>query len=77
MRAVETAMLRACDQLKKHGLIIYNADDARLNQWIQRLGLPAIGYGLDADADVRGKRMQQDHGFQSLMVSAGNRSDAD
>lgn len=72
MRAVETAMLRACDQLKKHGLIIYNADDARLNQWIQRLGLPAIGYGLDADADVRGKRMQQDHGFQSLMVSAGN-----
>ena len=72
MRGLETAILRALDQLKNHGIVIYNADDARLNQWIQKSKIPAIGYGLDADAEVRGKRMDREIGFQSLMVSAGN-----
>ncbi len=65
-------MLGVCDQLKKHGLVIYNADDARLNQWIEKHRIPAIGYGLDADAEVRGKRLSREIGHQSLMVSAGH-----
>ncbi len=72
MRGLETAILRAFDQLKNHGIVIYNADDARLNQWVQKSKIPAIGYGLDADAEVRGKRMDREIGFQSMMVSAGN-----
>ena len=46
-RGLEKAMARACGQLKRHGLVIYNADDARLNQWVENNKLPAIGYGLD------------------------------
>lgn len=72
MRGMETAILRSFDQLKRHGIVIYNADDARLNHWIRKSGIPAISYGLDADADIRGKRMDREIGFQSMMVSAGN-----
>ncbi len=72
VRGVETAMLRTCEQLKRHGLVIYNADDARLNQWVEKHQLPAIGYGMDADAEIRGSRLTREPGFQSIMVSAGN-----
>ena len=71
-RGVEHAMHRIVGQLKQHGIVVYNADDARLNRWIERHQTHSIGYGLDAVADVRGKRMNSLPGEQSLMVSAGN-----
>ncbi len=71
-RGVENAMHRIVGQLKQHGIVVYNADDARLNRWIERHQPHSIGYGLDAAADVRGKRMSSLQGEQSFMVSAGN-----
>ena len=70
-RGIETAILRSIDQLKEHGLVVYNADDARLNRLIERNQIPAIGYGMDADAQVRGKRIHREHGSQTMMISAG------
>jgi UDP-N-acetylmuramoyl-L-alanyl-D-glutamate--2,6-diaminopimelate ligase len=70
-RGIENAMHRVLGQLKNHGIVVYNADDARLNRWIQRHQPHSIGYGLDAEADVRGRRMSSLPGEQSMMVSAG------
>jgi len=71
-RGIENAMSRLVDQLKEHGVVIVNADDARLNRWAARCYPEAISYGIDAQADVQGKRMRAMRGEQSLMVSAGN-----
>jgi len=68
---IESAIERTLSQLKGHGLVVYNADDARLNRWIDRNQTPAIGYAIDADAQVRGKRISRMHGSQTMMVSAG------
>jgi UDP-N-acetylmuramoyl-L-alanyl-D-glutamate--2,6-diaminopimelate ligase len=70
-RCVENAMVGLLDQLKPHGVVIYNADDARLNRWIERHQPQAIAYGLDAVADVSGRRMRSAPGEQSIMVTAG------
>jgi UDP-N-acetylmuramyl tripeptide synthase len=71
-RGIENALHRIVDQLKQHGIVVYNADDARLNRWIERHQPHAISYGLDALADVRGKRIGSLPGEQTLMVSAGS-----
>ncbi|MDZ4852937.1 MAG: Mur ligase family protein [Pirellulaceae bacterium] len=71
-RGVETGLLRTIEQLKEHGLVVFNADDARLNRLIDRHQIPAIGYGLDADAQVRGKSISRERGMQTMMISAGN-----
>lgn len=71
-RGVECAMGRVLNQLKPHGVVVYNADDARLNRWMMRHQPEAISYGLDAVADVNGRRTHSLIGEQSLMVSAGN-----
>ncbi len=70
-RGVETAILRSIEQLKDHGLVVYNADDARLNRLIERNRIPALGYGIDADAEVRGKLIERQQGSQTMMISAG------
>lgn len=71
-RGVDHAMHRIVGQLKGHGIVVYNADDARLNRWIDRHQPHAISYGLDAVADVRGKRLCSLPGEQSMMISAGS-----
>jgi UDP-N-acetylmuramoyl-L-alanyl-D-glutamate--2,6-diaminopimelate ligase len=71
-RGVENSLHRVVGQLKSHGVIVYNADDARLNRWMDRHHPLAIGYGLDAQADVRGKRLNSVPGEQSMMISAGS-----
>jgi UDP-N-acetylmuramoyl-L-alanyl-D-glutamate--2,6-diaminopimelate ligase len=70
-RYVEHSMVGLLDQLKSHGVVIYNADDARLNRWVARHQPEAIAYGLDAAADVSGRRMRSAPGEQSIMVTAG------
>ncbi len=69
-KGIEAAVVRTMTQLKGHGLVVYNADDARLNRLITRHQIPATCYGLDADADVRGKRIERTKGSQTMMVSA-------
>ncbi len=51
-RFLENAILKACCQLKSHGMVVYNADDARLNRWIERHDLPALSYGIRAESSV-------------------------
>jgi UDP-N-acetylmuramoyl-L-alanyl-D-glutamate--2,6-diaminopimelate ligase len=62
---------RLCGQLKPHGLILYNTDDAKAYQWMEQSKVPGISYGLDADADVRGRRLNSAPGELSMMVTAG------
>lgn len=71
-RGIENAMQRTLTQLKSHGIVVFNADDARLNRWIDRHAPHSISYGLDAVADVSGRRMHSLPGEQSMMVSAGH-----
>ena len=70
-RGIENAMGRLLGQLKEHGVVVCNADDARLNRWANRSCPQAIRYGLDAEADVQARRLKALPGEQSLMLSAG------
>ena len=70
-RGVENSLQRLMGQLKNHGVIVYNADDARLNRWIQRHQPHSIGYGIDAACDVMGKRLKTQGSSQSMMVQVG------
>lgn len=60
------------DQMKPHGMLLFNADDAYASQWAAESNLPAIGYGLDASQHVRGKRLSRAGGEQQLLAVAGN-----
>ena len=71
-RGIENAMSHLLGQLKDHGVVVCNADDARLNRWAMRSCPEAIRYGLDADADVQGRRLQSLAGEQTMILSAGN-----
>jgi len=71
-RGIENAMSRLLGQLKEHGVVVCNADDARLNRWADRSCPNAIRYGLDAEADVQGRRLCSNSGEQTMMLSAGN-----
>lgn len=71
-RGIENAMSRLLGQLKEHGVVVCNADDARLNRWVNRSCPEAIRYGIDADADVQAKRLQSLQGEQSMMIAAGS-----
>jgi UDP-N-acetylmuramoyl-L-alanyl-D-glutamate--2,6-diaminopimelate ligase len=68
---LESATLKCCHQLKEHGVIVYNADDARLNRWIRQNELTGLGYGIQADTDVHGRLRIDSDGERQLMVSAG------
>jgi UDP-N-acetylmuramoyl-L-alanyl-D-glutamate--2,6-diaminopimelate ligase len=71
-RGIENAMGQLLGQLKEHGVVVCNADDARLNRWAMRSCPEAIRYGIDADADVQGRRLQSLAGEQTMILSAGN-----
>ncbi|MFM8573050.1 MAG: Mur ligase family protein [Pirellula sp.] len=71
-RGIENAMGRLLGQLKEHGVVVCNADDARLNRWANRSCPTAIRYGLDADADVQARRLPSLPGEQSMILSVGN-----
>jgi UDP-N-acetylmuramoyl-L-alanyl-D-glutamate--2,6-diaminopimelate ligase len=70
-RNYERAVRQACSQLKEHGIVIFNADDANLNRWVEKQKLPCLSYGMNAEAQVKGKRISQNIGEQTLMISAG------
>ena len=47
------------NQMKSHGMLLYNADDAYATRWAGSSSLPAVGYGLDASQNVRAKRLSR------------------
>jgi UDP-N-acetylmuramoyl-L-alanyl-D-glutamate--2,6-diaminopimelate ligase len=65
---------KVCQQLKPHGLLVHNADDAPLVQWLASTqpSLSTISYALHAEADVRGSLLESYPGGQQLMISAGH-----
>jgi UDP-N-acetylmuramoyl-L-alanyl-D-glutamate--2,6-diaminopimelate ligase len=68
---LEASILKACEQLNEHGLVVYCADDSRLNRFVEANELPSISYGIDADAEVQGRRLQQRRSQNKLMITAG------
>jgi UDP-N-acetylmuramoyl-L-alanyl-D-glutamate--2,6-diaminopimelate ligase len=68
---LQQAIIKQFGQLKEHGVVLYNADDAPLSRWMHSLALPALAYGIDADADVRGRVIERESGEQTMMITAG------
>ncbi len=60
------------NQMKSHGMLLYNADDAYATRWAGKSSLPAVGYGLDASQNVRAKRLSRAGGEQQLLTVVGN-----
>ena len=60
------------ENMKPHGMLLYNADDAHLAQWAANTDRTTIGYGLDASEHIRGKRLSRAGGQQQVLVRAGN-----
>ncbi|MBL8870871.1 MAG: hypothetical protein JNK90_13820 [Planctomycetaceae bacterium] len=71
LEQLQQAMLRQFAQLKEHGVILYNADDAPLSRWMESLAMPTMSYGLDADADIRARVIERELTEQTLMITAG------
>ena len=71
-RSVEASLDRNLSMLCEHGVVVYNADDARLSRFVARRNLKAISYGMDADADIHARRSNQGPGENRLMVTAGS-----
>ncbi|MEY4565943.1 MAG: UDP-N-acetylmuramoyl-L-alanyl-D-glutamate--L-lysine ligase [Planctomycetota bacterium] len=70
-KQLQRAMQKQIQQLKPHGIVLYNADDASLSRWIKSLGVPAMSYGIDAEADVKARVIEREVSEQTLMISAG------
>ena len=69
---LESLVERSTQQLKQHGLLIVNADDASAAAFAERSSHPAVLYGLDAGQQVRGKRLGRFGGEQQVLAVAGN-----
>ncbi|MCC7333761.1 MAG: hypothetical protein IT422_01615 [Pirellulaceae bacterium] len=65
-------MRRLGENLKPHGMLLYNADDASAAQWAEASGLDCVNYGLDAAQHVQGKRLGRSGGQQQLLTTTGN-----
>lgn len=65
-------MRRLGENLKPHGMLLYNADDISAAQWAQASGLDCVNYGLDVAQHVRAKRLGRSGGEQQLLTMTGN-----
>ncbi len=65
---IETLM----ENMKPHGMLLYNADDAHAAQWASATDRTAVGYGLDASEHIRGKRLSRTGGQQQILIRAGH-----
>ncbi len=60
------------EQMKPHGMLLYNADDAYAARWASQSTLPVVGYGLDASQHVWAKRLSRAGGQQQLLAIVAN-----
>ncbi|MEO8272420.1 MAG: Mur ligase family protein, partial [Aureliella sp.] len=65
-------MRRLGENLKPHGMLLYNADDASAAQWAEASGLDCVNYGLDVAQHVRAKRLGRSGSQQQLLTMTGN-----
>jgi len=63
---------RATEDLKSHGMVLYNADDAHAATWAETTGATTVSYGLDAAQHIRGKRLGRVGGQNQILAIAGN-----
>lgn len=63
---------RLLENLKSHGMLLFNADDAQAAIWAGKADVSSISYGLDAAEHVRAKRLSRSGGEQQLLVMTGN-----
>lgn len=72
VRRYESWVDELISQMKPHGMLLYNADDSHAAHWASQTDRAAIGYGLDASDNVRGKRLSRAGGQQQILIRAGN-----
>ena len=65
---------RILDLLKDTGLVIVNADDARLRDLLDRLPFPALSYGVTNEAEIMGEVLEESLTEQTIMIHAGYES---
>jgi UDP-N-acetylmuramoyl-L-alanyl-D-glutamate--2,6-diaminopimelate ligase len=63
---------QATAQLKPHGIVLYNADDASAAAWAANSKCVSMSYGIDAAEHIRAKRLSRFGGEQQLLAIAGN-----
>lgn len=69
---LESLVAGTLPQLKSHGVLLVNADDANAARFADTTDLPSVLYGLDAGQHIRGKRLGRDGGQQQILAVAGN-----
>jgi UDP-N-acetylmuramoyl-L-alanyl-D-glutamate--2,6-diaminopimelate ligase len=69
---LESLVTESLTQLKDHGVLIINADDAHAASFAEKIDIPTVLYGLDAGQHIRGKRLSRDGGQQQVLAIAGN-----
>jgi len=72
LKNYQLSLEEVINQMKSHGMLLYNADDAFATRWAGKASLPAVGYGLDASQNVRAKRLSHAGGEQQLLTVVGN-----
>jgi UDP-N-acetylmuramoyl-L-alanyl-D-glutamate--2,6-diaminopimelate ligase len=63
---------RLLENLKNHGVLLVNGDDASAVAFAEQTETPVAFYGLDAGKQIRGKRLQRYGGEQQILAIAGN-----
>ncbi len=65
---------RLLDHLKPEGFAVINADDPGCIAMASQTHRPLITFGCDKPAEVTARRLEQHHGRQSFLLSAGRES---
>lgn len=66
-------LTRQClSNLKPHGVVLLNGDDATAVAFAESVDEPVAIYGIDSGVQVRGKRLGQYGGQQQVLVVAGH-----
>ncbi len=62
----------ATENLKSHGMVLFNADDSHASAWAENSGVTTVSYGLDAAEHIRGKRLARYGAENQILAIAGN-----
>lgn len=72
VREQKSLLTKLSSQMKEHGAVLYNADDACAANWAEECDRTAISFGLDAAEHIRAKRLSRSGGEQQLLTTCGN-----
>ena len=72
VRQQKHLLTKLSSQMKEHGAVLYNADDACAANWVEGCDRTCISFGLDAAEHIRAKRLSRMGGEQQLLTTCGN-----